>query len=305
MIYSQIFKEAHSMYKRNPQVVIPLPDLLHDHTASDIDNHRASHIDNEIRKALQTAQDLAARCRQALGDRVAGIYLHGSLAMGGFNPASSDIDLLVVVSGDPAREELLKLSRLTLDLHATLPTGRNIEYTVVKKEGLQSVVCPTPAVYHYSSLHRPRYEENPDYLCAYYDDPDLASQIVVAYERGFVLYGKPLRTCMPAVPREAYLRSILHDVADAEAAIGDAAMYVTLNLCRVLLFLTQGHVASKREGGLWGVFALPEWQFVIQAARDAYTGATNGPISISQEVLVDFAQDLLKRIEEAQAEEEI
>ena len=35
--------------------------------------------------------------RNILGDELVGVYLHGSAAMGCFNPAKSDLDLLIVV----------------------------------------------------------------------------------------------------------------------------------------------------------------------------------------------------------------
>ena len=38
--------------------------------------------------------------RAILGENLVGVYLHGSLAMGCFNPRSSDVDLLVVVRED-------------------------------------------------------------------------------------------------------------------------------------------------------------------------------------------------------------
>ena len=52
-----------------------------------------------------TAMDLAAlfteRSREILGENLAGVYLHGSLAMGCFNPRKSDLDLLTVVRETP------------------------------------------------------------------------------------------------------------------------------------------------------------------------------------------------------------
>ncbi len=274
------------MDKTRPKIILP------DFRSRDADGR----LGGEIREALKTAEELAARCLQALGDDVSGIYLHGSLAMGGFNPASSDIDLLVVVQASPSVEKLRELTRLTLELHARLQAGRNIEYTVAEEKALQDVVYPTPAVYHYSSLHRLRYEADSSYLCARYEDPDLASQIVVAYERGFTLYGRPLRERMPAVSREVYVRSILHDVADAREAIVRNPMYVVLNLCRVLLFMQQGHVASKKEGGEWGTAALAEQRHIVQAALDVYTGTVAGPMSVPENALIDFAEEMLGRI---------
>ena len=35
-------------------------------------------------------------------------------------------------------------------------------------------------------------------------------------------------------------------------------MYMTLNLCRVLAWLREGLILSKREGGEWGIEKLPE-----------------------------------------------
>lgn len=278
------------MDKARPKII--LPDLFQEHVGT----RRAT----EIREALETAEELAERCRQALGEDVSGIYLHGSLAMGGFNPASSDIDLLVVVQASPSVEKLRELTRLTLELHARLQAGRNVEYTVAEEKALQAVAYPTPAVYHYSSLHRPRYEADSSYLCAHYEDPDLASQIVVAYERGFTLYGRPLRERMPAASREVYVRSILQDVEDAREAIIPNPMYVTLNLCRILLFMQQGHVASKKEGGEWGAAAMPEWQHVVQAALDVYTGAKADSMAVPEKERIDFANEMLGRIAEAQ-----
>jgi hypothetical protein len=40
---------------------------------------------------------LVAGLREVLGERLVAVYLHGSLALGGFQPGRSDIDVLVVV----------------------------------------------------------------------------------------------------------------------------------------------------------------------------------------------------------------
>ncbi|WP_245585925.1 nucleotidyltransferase domain-containing protein [Paenibacillus pinihumi] len=48
----------------------------------------------DIRDAMNQAAELF---RVELGSNLAGIYVHGSVAMGCFNPEKSDLDLLVVV----------------------------------------------------------------------------------------------------------------------------------------------------------------------------------------------------------------
>ena len=46
---------------------------------------------------------LVEAAKGAFGANLTGVYLHGSLAMGCFNPKKSDIDLLVVVETMPGR----------------------------------------------------------------------------------------------------------------------------------------------------------------------------------------------------------
>ena len=52
--------------------------------------------------------DFVERSQDILGDNLVGIYLHGSLAMGGFTPDKSDIDLIVVVNNPPSHDEKRK-----------------------------------------------------------------------------------------------------------------------------------------------------------------------------------------------------
>jgi hypothetical protein len=55
----------------------------------------------------------------ALGDQLVGLYLSGSLALGGFHPPSSDIDVLVATAGVLDEPVVGRLA----ELHATLRTA--------------------------------------------------------------------------------------------------------------------------------------------------------------------------------------
>ena len=53
-------------------------------------------------------------------------------------------------------------------------------------------------------------------------------------------------------------------------------MYGVLNFCRVLAFTNNGLVASKHEGGQWGLKNLPkEYSELIQQALNKYSGGKN------------------------------
>src|ERR1700693_3980524 len=55
-----------------------------------------------------------ASWRSALGRNLAGVYIHGSLSTGAFNPRISDVDVLVttrVLTDEPANERLQEVHR--------------------------------------------------------------------------------------------------------------------------------------------------------------------------------------------------
>lgn len=86
-------------------------------------------------------------------ENVVGIYLHGSLAMGCFNPAKSDIDLLVVANNNLTKEENKAIAKRILKFHEDLTNARGIELSIVLESSLKDFVYPTPFEFHYSDFH--------------------------------------------------------------------------------------------------------------------------------------------------------
>ena len=62
--------------------------------------------------ADQAVAELMRQIRGALGERLAGLYLHGSMACGDFDPACSDLDLLAVLASDLTETEFQRLRRM-------------------------------------------------------------------------------------------------------------------------------------------------------------------------------------------------
>ncbi|MEC0167533.1 aminoglycoside adenylyltransferase domain-containing protein [Paenibacillus graminis] len=238
---------------------------------------------------------------EELGEDLAGIYLHGSLAMGCFNPAGSDIDILVVIRTKLQRAGAVRIGRKLLSLRDDIANG--LEISVIREAVLASVTCPTPCELHFSDYHRERYRADQDYVCGGYEDKDLASQIAVAYYRGRTLYGQPLAMQYPPVNSGAYLSSILHDIADAAADILENPMYIILNLCRVLYYLQEGKIVSKREGGEWGTVSLPpEFRELVQVCLNQYNGVSENR-QVQPEQLAAFAGYMLDQIEKEAADD--
>lgn len=234
--------------------------------------------------------------KAVLKGKLAGIYLHGSLAMGCFNPDRSDIDLLLVVKEKLSKEEQLLMTRQLLLLHHDLSGGNGMELSIILESYAKNFAYPTPFEYHYSEFHRERYQSDPGYLCGGFEDPDLAAHLTVIYHRGVTLWGVPIRELFQPIKRTYYIQSILQDVSEAAREIAGSPVYYGLNLCRVLFYLREGMVSSKREGGEWGLQALPiQYHFVIQTCLDEYSGQGN-LLKPSEQQFVEFAEYMLGEI---------
>lgn len=224
----------------------------------------------------QQLQQSVHETQALLADNLAGIYLHGSLALGSFNPAASDLDLLVVsrhpLSADTKRHAIEQLLRRSLQ-------PRPIEISFLRQADLRPWRHPTPFDLHYSEMWRANYERElaADAWRFWNDiqrsDPDLAAHITVLGHRGICLAGAPIAAVFPAVPRDDYVASVIEDVLSALAHIAEHPAYAILNACRTYAYLRDDQIYSKDEGGAWALRALPvEWRGVVAIALAAYRG---------------------------------
>ena len=76
--------------------------------------------------------------KEITGEKLTGIYLHGSLAMGCFHPEKSDIDLIVVVSENLSDDQKGLLMQNIVLLNEEAP-AKGLEISVVKKEFLSLI----------------------------------------------------------------------------------------------------------------------------------------------------------------------
>jgi predicted nucleotidyltransferase len=236
--------------------------------------------------------------KEEMKDNLIGIYLHGSLAMGCFNPTKSDIDFLVVAEKELTIEVKKSIAKKLLALHEELPNDGGLEMSILLERHLKQFVYPTPFELHYSSLHKEKYSKDENYICGGLEDPDLAAHIVVTYHRGFVLYGKPIREVFQPIPKQYYVQSILSDVQNAKEAIVESPVYYTLNLCRVLYFLKDGIVSSKKEGGEWAATSLPsKYKNLVNECLNQYYGLSDYT-KLSNDELIEFATYMLDKINE-------
>lgn len=240
---------------------------------------------------------LTSASKAVFGGSLTGVYLHGSLAMGCFNPAASDIDVIVVINSGITDGQKLEYLRQIVLLNGHAP-AKGIELSVVKREYCKPFVYPTPYELHFSPAHLERYRKDAhEYVAAMKGvDIDLAAHFTVISRYGVVLYGEPIAEVFGAVPAADYFDSIWHDIENAEAEIVSNPVYIILNLCRVLAFLKENLCTSKKAGGEWGLKNLPkDFSPLVEQALACYN--SGGSMSADPGAARDFARFMLKEIE--------
>ncbi len=219
----------------------------------------------QVTKTIKVeVQTLETELHSLLDENLLGIYLHGSLAQGGFQPARSDIDIIVVSEQDiePAKqrlivEMLLRLSKapIPLDIYfmnksAIFPFQQLLPYDLHYNERLRE---------HYQALLRREDWQND----INQHDPQLSIYLAVLHAHGIVLAGKPIDETLPVVPEQILRESLITATLLArDERMRDLVSFV-LNACRTLAYLREGTLISKDEGGVWGEAHLSEQYYTL------------------------------------------
>lgn len=240
-------------------------------------------------------RDLLDGLRAILGMNFTGLYLHGSLALGCFNPDRSDIDLLVITHSPMTIHEKFVAAELLLNLSFR---PRPIEISFLTRKQLTPWRHPTPYDFHFGEDHRDRMQADlaDEGWRAWNDvrrrDPDLAAHVTTTRARGICIFGQPIPDLFPDVPAADFLDSIIDDLHSSQDFLDTNATYAILNACRVVAHLTDGRIRSKDEGGEWGLVHLPpvHHPLVAQALND-YRTVTDPPFDPAQvAALMEFVK---------------
>jgi hypothetical protein len=232
-----------------------------------------------VKEAHGHVEDLVQDLQDVVGDDLVGVYLHGSLALGCFNPALSDLDLLVVTARALTPEQRQALGPV-------LSRSGRLEISFVAAPSLRPWRHPASYDLHFSSKAG---------LVGPGEDEDLAAHFTVARQAGVALLGPAPGDVLPEVPWEDYEDSLRRDLAWARER-GDE-LYDVLSPARIWATLTDGAVHSKASGAAWALQRAPEeFQPMITRALRTYRGEIGKTPFDRDEVrrFADFVTDQLR-----------
>lgn len=212
--------------------------------------------------------DLVGEVRAILGPELVGIYLYGSLSLGDFDPASSDVDFLAVTRDTLSSEVIAALGALHARLAtSTLPYADKLEGWYFTRAALRR--------------HDP---DEPQQVTIGADWPFglgvpgavwvIERHIVLEY--GLTVFGPPPRELIDPIAPEALraaTRTLLHDFWALQLGgpdwlrTRDYQAFAILTMCRALHTLHTGKVASKPAAAVWAQQYLdPPWPALITQA---------------------------------------
>jgi predicted nucleotidyltransferase len=245
-------------------------------------------------------ENLLTGAREALGDNLLGFYLRGSLALGDFNPETSDVDILVVTQRPISETEFEALAAL----HKRIPArdnqyGRHYEVSYVDRASLKRFepgerVHPTIG----SDWPFARAEHRENFVLERW----------MVREHGVILVGPDPKTLIDPISadelREAAtgeLRARIKHWAGRDELPDwlDTRYYQAFEvetICRALYTLEFGTLPTKPRAVAWALEALPErWRTLVEWSREHRADKTPDTARISEIIhFVRWAASRLK-----------
>ena len=216
--------------------------------------------------------------KEILKDNYVGVYFHGSLRLGSFNPDKSDLDFIIVVKNKLTAKVKEQIWDKMLENRNLFPK-KGFEFSVVLEENCKKITHPIAYELHGSESWITRYKTNKSLVLNddYKVDPDLASHFnVINVPNDNMDFGKPSKEVFAKVPKEMVIASNYCDTLECVEEIVNNPIYCILNLCRFYALVKANLTLSKYDGGKWALENMnSSYNDIIKSAMEDYISNTH------------------------------
>jgi hypothetical protein len=182
-----------------------------------------------------------------VGGDLVGTWFVGSVALGGYVPGQSDIDIAAVSEVALSVPQKRYVASAILEVSKQCP-ARGVEFTLYRREVAGSL--PEGADFEVNANGGPRMPT------AIHLDPAAEPGFwyvldrAIAHRSGVVISGPPASTVFVDVPRGILLDAMYQSMAWHQIH-EKATLYSVLNACRAWRFAEEDVLGSKLEGAAW------------------------------------------------------
>jgi predicted nucleotidyltransferase len=218
---------------------------------------------NQILDLLYTA------VREVLHEQLIGMYLHGSLANGGFD-AHSDIDIVFITEAGLSEKTFAALQTMHTEMAAIdSPWAVQLEVAYIPESDIRRA---DPSGVRFPHLDRGSGER----LHWTAGESDWNIERHILRERGIVIMGPDPKTLISPVSPDQLRRAVMEGVPvwfipiiedPSEINARGYQSFFVLTICRMLYTLKHGEILPKTAAADWAMDALdPEWRPLIERA---------------------------------------
>lgn len=220
----------------------------------------------------EIARQLRSGIRTALGDNALGLYLRGSLALGDFDPATSDVDFLAATERPISEGEFADLDRVHADIaRGSSPYRDRLEGSYIHRAALKRFLP--------GERRHPSIGADWDFGWGAHRDNWLL-ELWTVRERGVVLFGPDPKTLIDPISPEQIHAAVRSELA---ARLSDWAerpdppdwllpryyqAFEVETVCRALYTLARAGLPTKPRAVAWALKTLPEpWSRLVERSR--------------------------------------
>jgi hypothetical protein len=205
-----------------------------------------------------------------LGDDLVGVYFVGSVALGGYVPGESDVDIAAVSEAALSEGQKHDVASAIVEVSAVCP-ARGVELTLYRRDVVGAP--PEGADFEVNANGGPRMATAVHLDATAEQGFWYVLDRAIAHRSGVVISGPPPRTVFVDVPRRTLLEAMSESMA-WHRAYEQATLYSVLNACRAWRFAEEDVLGSKLEGATWARARWADTQVIDAAvARRRGTGA--------------------------------
>jgi hypothetical protein len=215
---------------------------------------------------------------QILIDDLVGVYFVGSVALGGYVPGESDVDI-AAVSGSALSEVQKQDVAAAIDEVSTECPARGVEFTLYRRDVASSL--PTGADFEVNANGGPRMPTAVHLDSSREQGFWYVLDRAIAHRSGVVISGPPPHTVFVDVPRRTLLEAMSASMA-WHRVHEKASLYSVLNACRAWRFAEEDLLGSKLEGATWARCRWPDSDVI-----DAAVALRRGEVAALDQAAVD------------------
>lgn len=240
-------------------------------------SEKISLLPNPVTEMLRS---LLLAIQEAIGDELVGVYLRGSLALGDFDPVTSDLDFLAVTKLPVSDEKFAVLSVLHTQL-AKIPNAY--------AQQLEGAYIDHNALKRFRAAERYPTIERGGFLRWSEHHTNWILERWIVREHGITLIGPDPKTLIEPISEEEIHSAVSIRLRDWvsfanqlddpnwRSSLGHKA-YVVETMCRIMFTLECGNICSKPNAVIWALETFPEpWRSLVERSQSWRTDNITSP----------------------------